>query len=122
MGCTNQRTGEKHGKTWNKMKVDMPTQPVHDMVIHSRENDLVVATHGRGIFITDISFLQELSQEVLEKDVHLFDIEPKVKWISNKNINYSSSNFRGESEPRGLVINYYLKNPMVQINIIYRLA
>ncbi|MFW6124244.1 MAG: VPS10 domain-containing protein [Acidobacteriota bacterium] len=99
------------GKNWSKMKGDMPTQPVHDMIIHPRENDLVVATHGRGIFITDITFLQELSEEILEKDVYLFDIEPKVKWISNKNINYSSSNFRGESEPRGLVINYYLKNP-----------
>jgi len=99
------------GKTWNKMKGDMPTQPVHDMVIHPRENDLVAATHGRGIFITDITFLQELSQEVLEKDAYLFDIEPKVKWISSKNINYSSSNFRGESEPRGLIINYYMKEP-----------
>jgi photosystem II stability/assembly factor-like uncharacterized protein len=99
------------GINWTQMKGDMPTQPVHDLVIHPRENDLIVATHGRGIFITDITFLQELSKEVLEKDVHLFNIEPKVKWISNKNINYSSSNFRGESEPRGLVINYYLKNP-----------
>lgn len=99
------------GKNWNKMKGDMPTQPVQDMVIHPRENDLVVATHGRGIFITDITVFQELSEEVFEKDAYLFNIEPKVKWVSNKNINYSSSNFRGESEPRGLVINYYLKNP-----------
>ena len=97
------------GMNWNKMKGDMPTQPVQDMVIHSRENDLVVATHGRGIFITDITVFQELSKEVLEKDAYLFNIEPKVKWISNKNINYSSSNFRGESESRGLVINYYLR-------------
>ncbi len=99
------------GRNWNKMKGDMPTQPVHDLVIHPRENDLVVATHGRGIFITDITFLQELSEEVMEKEVYLFDIEPKVNWISNKNTNYSSSNFDGESEPKGLVINYYLKNP-----------
>ena len=71
----------------------------------------MVATHGRGIFITDITIFQELSEEIFEKDIYLFNIEPKVKWINNKNINYSSSNFRGESEPRGLVINYYLKNP-----------
>ncbi|MCD6515832.1 MAG: hypothetical protein J7L72_00160 [Candidatus Aminicenantes bacterium] len=98
------------GKNWNKMKGDMPTQPVHDIVIHPRENDLVVATHGRGIFITDITFLQELSQEIIESDVHLFEIEPKVMWVSNKSPHYGSSNFNGESEPRGLVVNYYLKN------------
>ncbi len=102
------------GKNWNKMKGDMPTQPVHDMAIHTRENDLVVATHGRGIFITDITFLQELSEEMLEKNAYLFEIEPKVMWISNKNPHYSSSNFNGESERRGLIINYYLKNPTEQ--------
>jgi len=72
------------------MKGDMPTQPVHDIVIHPRENDLVVATHGRGIFITDITFLQELSQEIIESDVHLFEIEPKVMWVSNKSPHYGS--------------------------------
>jgi len=102
------------GKNWNKMKGDMPTQPIHDMVIHPRENDLIVATHGRGIFITDITVFQELSEEILEKDVHLFEIEPKVMWVSNKDPHYSSSNFNGESEPRGLIINYYLKNPAEQ--------
>ena len=98
------------GKSWTRMKTNMPTQPVHDLVIHSRENDLVVATHGRGIFITDISPLQELTPETLAEDVHLFNIESKVRWIQSKNMNSSSSNFDGESEPNGLVIYYYLIN------------
>lgn len=98
------------GKNWTKMKNNMPTQPVHDLVIHPRENDLVVATHGRGIFITDITPLQELTLNVLSKDVHFFDIESKIRWVQNKNSHSSSSNFAGESEPNGLVINYYLKN------------
>ena len=69
------------GKKWTKMKNNMPTQPVHDMVIHSRENDLVVATHGRGIFITDISPLQEITKEVLDHDVYLFEIELLAQFI-----------------------------------------
>ncbi len=88
----------------------MPTQPVQDLVIHPRENDLVVATHGRGIFITDISALQDLTPEVLSKDVHLCNIESKIRWINNKRMNSGTSNFRGESEPTGIAINYYLKN------------
>jgi photosystem II stability/assembly factor-like uncharacterized protein len=98
------------GKNWIRMKTNMPTQPVHDLVIHPREDDLVVATHGRGFFITDITPLQELTAEVHSKDVHLFDIESKVRWINNKFNVSSSSNFDGESEPGGIVINYYLKN------------
>jgi len=98
------------GKSWALMKGDMPTQPVHDLVIHPRENDLVVATHGRGIFIADITVFQELSSEAVANDVHLFDIESKVRWVNPRNMNSSSANFAGESEPDGIVINYYLKN------------
>lgn len=98
------------GKSWTGMKANMPTQPVHDLVIHPRENDLVVATHGRGVFITDISPLQELTPEVLSKDVHLFEIESKIRCISRRDNHSSSSNFNGESEPNEIALNYYLKN------------
>jgi photosystem II stability/assembly factor-like uncharacterized protein len=98
------------GQSWTEMKTNMPTQPVHDMVIHPRENDLVVATHGRGFFVTDISPLQELTQDVLSKDIHLFNIESKIRWVNNELNVSSSSNFNGESEPNGIVVYYYLKN------------
>ena len=97
------------GKSWFKMKSNMPTQPVHDLKVHPRENDLIVATHGRGIFIADISPLQELTAAVLAKDAHLFRIEPKVRWVGTDRRISSSSNFAGQSEPVGLVIQYYLK-------------
>jgi len=97
------------GLTWNWMKSNMPTQPVHDLQIHPRENDLIVATHGRGIFIADISPLRELTLPVLAKDVHLFAIESKVRWVKNRDPHSSSANFNGPSEPNGIVVNYYLK-------------
>jgi len=99
------------GENWTKMKNNMPTIPVHDLVIHPRENDLIVGTHGRGFFITDISPLQELTAEVLAADVYLFDIEPKVQWIMPHQPATSAQNFAGENEPHGVVINYYLKQP-----------
>ncbi len=100
------------GKKWTSMKNNMPTQPVHDMKIHKRDNDLVVATHGRGIYITDIDPLQELTRKVLESDVYLFNIESKVKWVSPMRKATSSSNFAGHSEPNGIIIYYYLKNKL----------
>ena len=42
------------GGHWVAFRANMPTVPVHDMVIHPRENDLVVGTYGRGMWITDI--------------------------------------------------------------------
>lgn len=95
------------GKNWTEMANGFPTNPAYDLVIHSRENDLVVGTHGRGIFIADISPLQELNQEVLSSKAYLFDIEDKVKWGSYPVNNASYTNYNGESEAPGTHINFY---------------
>ena len=87
----------------------MPTQPVHDLKIHPRDNDIIVATHGRGIYIADISPLAELTNKVLTKDAHLFNVESKIRWVNNKINEYSSANFSGQSEPIGIPVYYYLK-------------
>lgn len=100
------------GRTWTEMRGNLPTQPVHDLAIHPRENDLIVGTHGRGIFIVDITPLQELSAAVLASDFHLFNVEPKVKWVTRTANVSSSSNFNAPSEPNGIVVNYYLKAPV----------
>lgn len=100
------------GKHWTQMKNNMPTVGVKDLVIHPRENDLVVGTHGRGFFITDISPLQELTPKVLAEDVFLFDIEPEVQWVMPSQKAVSAQNFAGENEPYGVVFNYYLKDSL----------
>jgi len=97
------------GALWTCMKNNMPTQPIHDLVLHPRENDLVVGTYGRGFFITDISPLQELTPEVLTEDAHLFEIKPKVQWVIPREKMVSSQNYAGENEPYGVIVNYYLK-------------
>lgn len=97
------------GKAWMKMKNDLPTQPVHDLKVHPREADLIVATHGRGAYIADIKPLQELSNDVLAEDVHLFAPESKVRWVGTNRRESGSSNFAGKSEPAGMVVYYSLK-------------
>jgi hypothetical protein len=67
-----------------------------------------VATHGRGIYIADISPLAELTNKVLTKDAHLFYVESKIRWVNNKINEYSSANFSGQSEPIGIPVYYYL--------------
>ena len=99
------------GRTWTEMKGNLPTQPVHDLVIHPRENDLIVGTHGRGFFITDISSLEELSDSVLASDFHVFEVEPKVKWVTRTAFVSASANFNAPSEPNGMVISYFQRAP-----------
>ena len=99
------------GRTWTEMKGNLPTQPVHDLVIHPRENDLIVGTHGRGFFITDISALEELSDGVLASDFYVFEVEPKVKWVTRTAFVSASANFNAPSEPNGMVISYFQRAP-----------
>ncbi len=98
------------GRSWNELKNNLPTIPVHDLVIHPRENDLVVGTFGRGFYIADISPLQELTREVMDSDVHFFDIETKVQWVMPRQTAVADQNFEGENEPHGAMLNYYLKS------------
>lgn len=98
------------GKNWHRLRGNMPTQPVHDLVLHQRENDLVVATHGRGIFITDISWLQEMTPEIFNRELYLFTPEPKIRWLDKETSHSSTLNYDGESEPQAAAINYYLKS------------
>jgi len=98
------------GQSWTSMKNNMPTQPAYDLKIHPRENDLIVATHGRGIYIADISALAGVTAEVLEKDAYFFQPESKVRWIASDRGNRASDNFAGESEPLAIPFYYYLKD------------
>ncbi|MGD9347718.1 MAG: hypothetical protein PVH84_17760, partial [Candidatus Aminicenantes bacterium] len=100
------------GANWTPMKNNMPYVPIHDLCIHPRENDLVVGSFGRSIWIADISPLQELSADVLEKDAHLFDVEPQVLWIlsGQKQVAANHQNYAGENAPKGIIVNYYLND------------
>jgi hypothetical protein len=85
---------------------------VHDLTVHPRENDLVLGTYGRAIWVGDIAPLQELSADVLNKTAHLFDIEPRARYgfqaIGNYNL-YGDKYIEVPNEPDALVVNYYLK-------------
>ena len=91
----------------------MPTIAVQDLLVHPRENDLVVGTYGRGLYITDITPLQELNDKVLGEDIHFFKVEPKVQRMTRS---WGAYHLYGDrhlaipNEPNNVVINYYLKN------------
>lgn len=98
------------GRSWTRMKNNMPTQPVHDLKIHPRENDIIVATHGRGIYIADISALVEVTPEVMARDAYFFQPESKVRWVAADLRHSPSKNYAGESEPQAIVFYYQLKS------------
>lgn len=100
------------GENWTRFMNGLPTVPVHDMLIHPRDNDLIAGTHGRGAWIVDnITALQQFTQEVREKDVHLFDIRPEVQWARTYEWSWvTDKRFFKPNPPTGSNIFYFLKN------------
>jgi len=97
------------GASWHDIRGNMPRQFVYDLLIHPRDSELVVATHGRGIFIADIAHLQEMTAETAKAAAHLFDPRPAVQWQgAGLQRESSSQNFDGPSRPAGATISYWL--------------
>ena len=64
------------GKAWHSLKNNLPTNAVYDLRVHPRDKELIAATHGRGVFLMRVETIQHMAAEVLEKAIHIFDIEP----------------------------------------------
>ena len=107
------------GSHWISLRGDLPVTPVRDIQVHPRDNDLLLATHGRGLYIMDdVSALQNFNA-VQSTDATLFDIRPAIRWSQwNRDGNLGQKKWTGENPPQGALITYYLKSqPPGEVNI-----
>ncbi|HTC79162.1 MAG TPA: hypothetical protein VK657_11130, partial [Terriglobales bacterium] len=97
------------GEHWTALKSGFPATPVYDLKFEKRKHDLVIGTHGRGLFVLDdISPLEQLTAEVQNADLHLFEVTPAH--LSSMFSRYGrSGGFSAPNRPAGALINYYLK-------------
>ncbi|MGB9893213.1 MAG: VPS10 domain-containing protein [Candidatus Saccharicenans sp.] len=63
------------GQSWQSLRANLPTQPVYDMKVHPREKELLIGTHGRGVFVLPLKKIQELTPQVLVKELHLLELD-----------------------------------------------
>lgn len=102
------------GKNWILARGNLPRVPVDDIIVNARENDLILGTHGRGIYILDdITWLEKLDGKVLESEAHLFSIRDAVQYYESRAMpNPAAANFLGPNPDYGALITYYLKNDL----------
>ena len=100
------------GKKWVQLKKGIPTIQVKDLTIQRRENDLVVATFGRGFYVLDnYAALRELSEEVTKTSAHIFDIEDALLYFQSSNLNNQGEvHFRTPNPDPAATFKYYVKN------------
>lgn len=105
------------GAEWKRFMTGLPTVRIDDILVHPRDNDLIVGTHGRSIYILDdVTPLQQLTDKALESDAHLFDVRPGTQWLQDVTLSRSMGGakvFRGANPQPGTAISYYLKSEAV---------
>ncbi|MEK7329396.1 MAG: glycosyl hydrolase, partial [Candidatus Eisenbacteria bacterium] len=98
------------GAQWAPIKSGFPPVAVRDLAIHPREHDLLVATHGRGIWILDdLTPLRALTRQVLEADAAFLPSRPSVMVIPSSEQRFEASEYRGRSLEDAATVSYYLK-------------
>jgi hypothetical protein len=105
------------GGEWFPLRMEnLPTAvAVHDIIIHPEENDLILGTHGRSIWVLDdVGFLQQLTSEILQSDLHLFETRKAWRysyWTGDTGgtVWGGDKNFWGPNPDYGALITYYLK-------------
>jgi photosystem II stability/assembly factor-like uncharacterized protein len=104
------------GTNWIALKSGLPTIAVRDLEIQRRENDLVIATFGRGFYVLDdYSPLRQVKNEDLKKDAFICSIKNPQMYIPSKPLGLRGKGFLGSSyfmtpnPEMGAVITYYIK-------------
>ena len=107
------------GEVWHEMRGSFPRVPVDDIAIHPRDNDLILGTHGRSIWVLDdMKPLENLSDAVLAAKLHVFPIRDAI--------NYRSFHYKGhpghkiflaENPPQGALIHSYLSEPPEAVHV-----
>jgi photosystem II stability/assembly factor-like uncharacterized protein len=98
------------GRHWQRWRNGVPAVPVYDLALHPRDRELVVATHGRGLYVLDVAPLQELTPRVLDRDVYLCLIKPATVYQPRRPRQLSGGRlFTSPNPPFGATVVYYLK-------------
>jgi hypothetical protein len=98
------------GAHWNRLNNNLPTVAVHEIAIHPTAGEMVVATHGRSLWITDITPLRQMTAEVIRAAAHLYEPNTTIRWRTEPAVGAGggAQRFRGENPPRAAQIFYSL--------------
>jgi len=103
------------GDHWQPLQLNLPVVPVHDLVV--KDDDLVIATHGRSFWILDdLTPLRQANPQVAASEAHLFRPQPAMRVRSNVNRDtpLPAEVPAGENPPAGAILDYYIGNEPVQ--------
>ena len=108
------------GASWRPLQLNLPVVAVHDLIV--KDSDVVVGTHGRGMWILDdVTPLRELAADPLDQPIHLFQPSPVTRVTRHvyglESLNTLYHGFAAENPPSGVVIYYRLAEPASRVTV-----
>lgn len=102
------------GGTWTALKNNFPTVPVDDIEIQARDNDLVLATHGRSIWIfDDLTPLEKMDASAANSPLTFFPPRTATTWfLRQRRWSAGQQMFTAKNPPYGALLSYYLKEAL----------
>lgn len=103
------------GKNWMKWSHGVPTVSTMALIVHPRDHDLVIGTHGRSAYVLDdIRPLRSVTKELLQAPLHMFEIPSTTQHQVKQMDGYhfpGDAQFSGENRPYGALITYIVNPP-----------
>src|SRR5215471_1437865 len=108
------------GKQWMRVKANLPTVPIYEITLHPPDNAMILATHGRSIWILDdMTPLQQFAK-ARSTDAHLFDIRPATEMnpAGDRSREFEGDmQFLGKNAETGAAFTYFLKSPAKKLTL-----
>jgi photosystem II stability/assembly factor-like uncharacterized protein len=95
------------GANWQKFNNDLPPVSVHDIRMQSRDDDLVIATHGRSIYVMDDMTPVQQLQQAQARGTWLFPPRTGYEWTQHSNDEGTYTNYAADNPPLGVTITFY---------------
>jgi photosystem II stability/assembly factor-like uncharacterized protein len=107
------------GTTWTSLNTNLPTVAVHEFAQHPILDDIVVATHGRSLWVLDATMLRQLSTNIIESsEAHLFTPATARYWKPSPERGGSIRAFAGENRAGGATIEFVLPRNSGEVRLI----
>lgn len=110
------------GGRWMRVKANLPTVPIYEITLHPRDNDMILATHGRSIWILDDLTPFQQFERAQRSSAHFFDVAPAHQQNRAGDRTNSTGDrwFRGENPTPGAALTYYLGSDFDELELTIR--
>jgi photosystem II stability/assembly factor-like uncharacterized protein len=108
------------GSSWTRLNNNLPTVAVHEVAVHPTAGEIVAATHGRSLWILDVTALRQMASEKIKDEPTLYKPNAVVRWQSLPRRGRSGRQFAGENPAPGAHVFYSLPQKAEKVTLEFQ--